>query len=398
MTRGAAAQDVGSRFRCRLYGLDVDSQIDLYARRAPATDGADVRVELGDTVPAETDVPVGDLVAQWSTDSGLTASFVRRADGSHLLRFESTCDVVVDSRAEQVTVHMVEGVPEAMGGVLVAGTVMSYVLMLRSETVLHASAVDVGGRAIGFVGSSGMGKTTLATLMCRDGGLLITDDVLRVCRAADGAHGCALGATELRLRAAAAGLTDEFAEGGSHRPTADDRRALSVPAATQEGVLLSALLIPRPRRDSSELLLTRLQPATAALSLLSFPRILGIQDQRLLADQFDQMVDLAQSVPVFIADVPWGPPFAADLPGRLLDALDGQVPSASADRARIDWLLRECAEIPVDPVDPELTAIAIAVHVETALGLTLPPELLDHDHLVPPAALERTVRQLWGAR
>lgn len=310
---------------CRLYGLDVTSEIDLYARRDRLTDDADVRVELGATVPATGRVPEGDLAVQWSTDSGLTASFVRRADGSHLLRFESTCDIVVDSRAERVTVHMVDGVPEAMGGVLVGGTVLSYLLMMRGKTVLHASAVDVGGRAIAFVGASGMGKTTLATLMCKDGGLLITDDVLRLSRGADGHHGCALGATELRLRAAAADLTDEFADGGSHRPTADDRRALSVPAATEEGVPLAAVLIPRPRRDRSAMTLTRLQPTAAALTLLSFPRILGIRDPRILAAQFVHMTELAESIPVFVVDVPWGPPFQADLSARLVATLDSHL-------------------------------------------------------------------------
>lgn len=319
----------GHPSRCRLYGLDVVSDLDLFTRRPRSADGADVRVHLGAPVPATRQVPPGDVVAQWSTDSGLTATFVRGVDGCHLLRFEATCDVVVDPRAERVTVHMVEGVSESMGGVLVGGTVLSFVLMLRGETILHASAVDVGGRAVGFVGSSGMGKTTLATLMCRDGALLVTDDVLRLGRGADGSPGCALGATELRLRAAAAGLTDEFAEGGSHRPTADDRRALSVPLATEEPVPLAALLIPRPRRDSSVLALTRLQPTAAALSLLSFPRILGLRDQAMLTAQLGQMSEVAERVPVLMADVPWGPPFQPDLPGRLLAALDAELEEAA---------------------------------------------------------------------
>ncbi|RYB92586.1 hypothetical protein EUA06_06480 [Nocardioides glacieisoli] len=310
---------------CRLHGLDLLTRVDLHARRPRAADGADVRVDLGATVPSTTRTPAGHLTAQWSTDSGLTASFVSRADGSHLLRFGSTCDVVVDSRAEHVTLHMVDGVPEAMGAVIVGGTVLAYLLMLRGETVLHASAVDVGGRAVAFIGSSGMGKTTLATLMCRDSGLLITDDVLRLGRRADGLDACALGATEVRLRAAAAGLSGEFAEGVSDRLTADDRRAVSVPAATEEGVPLAAMVIPRPRRNSPELTLTRLRPAAAAMSMLGFPRILGLRDERMLAAQFDQMVDLGGRVPVFVADVPWGPPFPTDLSSRMLESLDAQL-------------------------------------------------------------------------
>ncbi len=335
----------GSRVGCRLHGWDIVSQIDLHTRRARVGDGADVVVELGETVPATSQVPAGDLAVQWSTASGLRASFVRSADGSHLLRFESTCDVVVDRDAARVTVHMVEGVPQAMGGVIVGGTVLSYLLMLRGEIVLHASAVEVAGRGVGFVGSSGMGKTTLATLLCRDGGLLITDDVLRLSRDDDGAYRCALGATELRLRAvAAAGLTNEFAETGSHRRTADDRRALSVPVAISEEVSLSALLIPRPRRDGVVVSLTRVPPAAAALSLLSFPRILGIRDPRLLTDQFDQMSALAERVPVFVADVPWGPPFCADLSDRLFEVLDRQLSeiATSTDPGMADHEVSPC--------------------------------------------------------
>ena len=328
----------GSGWGCRLHGLDLLTQVDLHTRRPRTADGADVRVDLGHPVPSTTRVPAGHLTAQWSTDSGLTASFVRRADGSHLLSFESTCDVVVDSRAERVTLHMVDGVPDAMGAVIVGGTVLAYLLMLRGETVLHASAVDVGGRAVAFIGSSGMGKTTLATLMCRDSGLLITDDVLRLGRRADGLDACALGATELRLRASAAGLSDEFAEGVSDRLTADHRRALGVPAATEDGVPLAAMVIPRPRRDSSELTLTRLRPTAAAMSLLSFPRILGIRDERMLAAQFDQMVDLGGRVPVFVADVPWGPPFRTDLSSQLLDALRAQGVGCGAPAMSVcDW-------------------------------------------------------------
>lgn len=338
MTRAAGGAD---GFSFRLYGLDIVSEVDLYARRSSSAAAPDVTVRMGEPVPATRDVPDGELAAQWTTGSGLTASFVRRPDGSHLLRFESTCDVVVPESADRVTVHMVEGVPEAMAGVLVGGTVLSWLLMLRGELVLHASAVDVGGRALGFVGSSGMGKTTMATVMCRDGGLLVTDDVLRVARDATGTHRCALGATELRLRAAASGLVDDFAEGGgSHRATADERRALTVPAATADDLPVTALLVPRPRRDGGGLSLTRVPPAAAALTLLGFPRILGIRDQRMLAGQFVQMTDLAERVPVFVADVPWGPPFEPDLASRLLAELDdrlgeprGHHESGDTDRA-----------------------------------------------------------------
>ena len=68
--------------------------------------------------------------------------------------------------------------------------------------------------------------------------------------------------------------------------------------------------------------------------------------------------------------------------------------SVRSQEHAVDELLRECAAIPLDPDDAELAAVAVAVHLEEALGLVVPAELLTHDHLVPPDALERTVRQL----
>lgn len=74
--------------------------------------------------------------------------------------------------------------------------------------------------------------------------------------------------------------------------------------------------------------------------------------------------------------------------------MSGGAGPVRSPEAAVDELLRECAAIPLDPDDGELAALAVAVHLEEALGLVVPGELLTRDHLVPPDALERTVRQL----
>ena len=49
---------------------------------------------------------------------------------------------------------------------------------LQGLELLHASAVSIEGRAIGFVGHSGAGKTSLAIHLVARGARLLTDDVL----------------------------------------------------------------------------------------------------------------------------------------------------------------------------------------------------------------------------
>ena len=95
-------------------------------------------------------------------------------------------------------------------------------------------------------------------------------------------------------------------------------------------------MVPRPRRDSAELGLTRLPPTSAALALLAFPRILGVSDPGLLAAQFVLVTELAEAVPVLVADVPWGPPFRAGLGAELLAALETELDEAPSASARTD--------------------------------------------------------------
>ena len=58
------------------------------------------------------------------------------------------------------------------------GQVLPLAALLRGFEVFHSSAVEVGGRAIAFVGHSGAGKSSLALRLVLEGAALITDDVL----------------------------------------------------------------------------------------------------------------------------------------------------------------------------------------------------------------------------
>ncbi|HKX07773.1 MAG TPA: hypothetical protein VJN67_06240 [Stellaceae bacterium] len=57
------------------------------------------------------------------------------------------------------------------------GPVLAVICYLRGLLPLHASAVQIGGRAIGIAGRSGAGKSTLAVMLSRRGHAAITDDI-----------------------------------------------------------------------------------------------------------------------------------------------------------------------------------------------------------------------------
>jgi hypothetical protein len=55
---------------------------------------------------------------------------------------------------------------------------LPFAAVLNGLEVLHAAAVTIGGEAVGLAGPSGVGKTSLALELCRNGARFLADDVL----------------------------------------------------------------------------------------------------------------------------------------------------------------------------------------------------------------------------
>ncbi|MPV48525.1 hypothetical protein GCG21_00565 [Pseudactinotalea sp. HY160] len=307
----------------RLYGLVIDSEIDLHQDR-PATGRADLTVRIGAAMTATTAPPIGRRLLHLETAESVLATATTTGSGYHL-RFYGTCDVEIDRALTTVVTHAVTGADPDTVAVLVSGTVLSFVLAMRREPVLHASAVEVEAGAVAFVGGSGMGKSTMATLLCAAGGRLVTDDVLRV--DLRGARPrCYLGGTALRLRKSAAELSALFDTRPARRVTGDGRDALTMAPAVRELLPLAAIVIPVPRHDApgSRPELVRLDPARALLALLRFPRIVGWEDPDTLDRQLQELGAIVEAVPVHVAGLPWGPPFPDSLAADVLEGVRGE--------------------------------------------------------------------------
>jgi hypothetical protein len=234
------------------------------------------------------------------------------------MRYPGLCLMRADASISRVTVHLHPGADEGLIPVLVSGAVMSLHLVMRGKLGLHASAVESAGGALAFVGTSGMGKSTIAALLGLAGHPLVTDDLLHVDMSSHPGVHVHRGGTESRLRRPAAGL----AVGIASRITSDGRTAADLPLSEHLTLPLRACVIPRPSRSSNSVSVQLLSRPLAMTALLGFPRLVGWQEPRRLTEQFDLVADLVSQVPVLVAELPWGPPFDPTVPEQLLSALE----------------------------------------------------------------------------
>lgn len=343
-------------YRYRAHGLDVVSDVELSLPPGGTTSAAkpgatkpgatepDLVLRRGPRRPVCPDPPDGTPVATLTDPDGALRYGIARSDDGVVLRYPGLCEFVGDHGFGDVTAHLHPDVDDGYLPVLASGMALALHLILRGRVVLHASAVWDGEAAIAFVGASGMGKSTLATALCRDGCALLADDVLRVERHEAGGMRVYPGSVETRLRPGAHRLAD----GGSTRHTADGRLAVrldgvagevpggahgAVPGGANGGTdggvpgglptsptPLALCVVPRPDRSAAELLVERLAPSRALLLLSRFPRVLGWREPDALATTFHGLADLVEQVPVVTATIPWGAPLNGVLPA-LRDAM-----------------------------------------------------------------------------
>lgn len=257
----------------RAFGLTIESDLDL-AGFTPATASGppDVRVRLG--------APEGG-------DDG-DRSVGARAEG--VLRASVT--------ATEVVVEPVASADRDYVGAIVTGELFSVVLRQRGRLVLHGSCVARDGMAVGFVGESGWGKSTLAASLVARGWHLLTDDLLVVDGIDEGTPVSIPSHPSMRLSEQAIEAVDraDHERGQAHALTSK-RRVDMADAFSDEPVSLGRIFVLDPRfADAHEAV--PLSPRQATLQFVAHTR-----GQRLLhaeavrAAHLVQCGRLAQVVP-----------------------------------------------------------------------------------------------------
>jgi hypothetical protein len=188
------------------------------------------------------------------------------------------------------------------------GPALALALHMKSTFLLHAGAVDIGGRAGLIMGPSGAGKSTTIAALIRRGLPLISDDLAVV---TDHQDRPAVHKGPRRLRLYAASARAAGWEGALPRlfrhPALDDKRYLVVPdgPAPDETSPIGAIFVLRPRdRAGSAIKVERLAASEALRPLLANLYCARFLDRRRAARTASRCAGLAARVPVFAVTVP----------------------------------------------------------------------------------------------
>jgi ribosomal protein S18 acetylase RimI-like enzyme len=302
--------------RYQLHGLRIHSAVPLNAPPAGDIEAAcDLLIEFDDdTRPILP--PEGERLAGYDSSNGQGYVVVDAGDEYRFV-FHRTAEFRISRDLSVIRARLAPGVDPEIASLLITGTLLAAVRTLAGDLVLHASAVEIGGRALAFSGDSGMGKSTLAAALCTDGARLVSDDLLRL-EPGDGGWRCHAGPDEVRLRPGAVGVIPQTAWRGS-RTTVDNRVAARLEAAAPI-LPLAAIVVPRLSRQARTARATRLTRPRALMWLMACPRVQGLARVDLIQQQLSGVGRLTASVPVFEVVVPWQRPCPSGLLTELMDA------------------------------------------------------------------------------
>ena len=150
-------------WRYRLYGLEVESALDLGP--LPAGDPKrpiDVRIAPGDVPPLE----------------GKTTDWFANREGAICISLPPSGRFLVCGGDSIIVADAVAGLASLRWRLL--GIAFGALLHQRGVLPLHCTAVRVSGRVVGLVGESGAGKSTLAAYLRAAGHEVLIDDVCAV--------------------------------------------------------------------------------------------------------------------------------------------------------------------------------------------------------------------------
>lgn len=228
------------------------------------------------------------VVTEWKLHGRSHARIHRTREG-FLMRFPQVADFHISRDGSHVSTRPAPGVETPSLYNVYLSQVLPMALSRRGRLVFHASAVEVDGCAIAFMGASGRGKSTLAAAFATAGFPFLTDDGLFV-EVANGAASVVPGHPSLRLW----GDSGEALLGPEPGLEDGKSRILS-------GDRIAHCTTPRPLRriylideaDDAGIAIGPLAGAPAFTALAAHSFLLADGDARLLEGHFEGLAALA---------------------------------------------------------------------------------------------------------
>jgi hypothetical protein len=256
-----------------------------------------VRFELA---PVRSQAPLGATpFHEWVFPGGDRWAQFFRAGPDYILRFPELADFEVSSCGRVVSCRPVASVSEDTVRHLYLNQVLPLALSQQGALVFHASAVDIGGKGVAFVGDSRKGKSTLAASFATNGSAFLTDDGL-VLEPLDKGHQIVPSHPSIRLWKD----SEEFLVGTS-APICLPVHFTSKARLLADGHVLFCEH-PRPLHrvyflggdSSAGTAFERIRPAAALIELVRNSFLLNLDERESLAGHFDELIRFAGQ-PIF---------------------------------------------------------------------------------------------------
>lgn len=148
----------------RAFGLDIHSEVPFMTINGVGKE-ADVIVRLEK------------LPTHWLEDDRASAGYVE-IDGETIWFVWEGLGVMKINEGRSIIIDPVPGILPSLLNQAVQSAGLGLILHQRQTMTLHASAVEINGGVVAFVGYKGAGKSTTAASLFAQGHQLVTDDLL----------------------------------------------------------------------------------------------------------------------------------------------------------------------------------------------------------------------------
>jgi hypothetical protein len=238
-------------------------------------------------------------------DDGTVWTEFYRSDDGYLLRFPGLADFEVSADGKEVVAHPADGTDEVTVEHLYINQLVPLALSRQGRPAFHASVVTVPAGAVAFLGTTGMGKSTLAASFALNDAAFLTDDSLLVEETDDGLRAMPSHAS-LRLweDSVAALIDSEVTEAG---PVSYSRKARllagdALAYSENSQPLLAAFVL--ERQDVQSVTVKPLKGLNRYMAWIGNSFLLDIEDHDLLSQHFEWTHRISSTVPTFALDYP----------------------------------------------------------------------------------------------